>query len=371
MIDRTDHDAIQDLLEGYVDETLDRSTRHRVDEHLAGCAECRAILDEVAPVNLDALGPGAWDERAARRAIRRSIRRTVVDAALVILAVWIAGWLVLVLVVQPFIIGRGDRPVAAGRATIDAAVMLTPGAALGELSVVSSGLSRIYQAEMRLPIGSGSNRIGEVETRLGLFGVQVSSGADDWERGGSARSTLLGLGSGTVATVSVYWEDPLTIGEAQQLADSTSHDTRVVWVGFHDGTPLGDSLFGRVLGYPTCGTRPDLDDDFFRATSAGGGGGGIGFAPVPIGSALDDVRRGVRNLADNPQVAAALFHRGETLEGEMAAVVEHLESPEPGVAVLVFTGPTPQLLGLLDDLEVDGEMLGVDLYNWSTPFCGR
>ena len=46
------HDQIQDLLEGYVDETLDRGTRRQVEAHLAGCEECRAILEGIPPVEL-------------------------------------------------------------------------------------------------------------------------------------------------------------------------------------------------------------------------------------------------------------------------------------------------------------------------------
>ncbi len=53
------HEELQDLLEAYVDETLDRATRAEVDRHLAGCDECRAIIllgdNDLDPASFDAI----------------------------------------------------------------------------------------------------------------------------------------------------------------------------------------------------------------------------------------------------------------------------------------------------------------------------
>jgi anti-sigma factor RsiW len=64
------HEELQDLLESYVDETLDRTTRAEVDRHLAGCDNCRAILDGVPAVHLGAIERVAFDDWAMGRLVR-------------------------------------------------------------------------------------------------------------------------------------------------------------------------------------------------------------------------------------------------------------------------------------------------------------
>ncbi len=126
------HEEIQDLLEGYVDETLDRATRREVDAHLATCDECRAVLEGVAPVDLGAVEPSSWTQRDMRRAVRRSMFRVAVDVVLLVIAVTLVAWLVSLTLIHPLIINRGGRAEAATIATADLAVMFNPGASVTE-----------------------------------------------------------------------------------------------------------------------------------------------------------------------------------------------------------------------------------------------
>jgi anti-sigma factor RsiW len=103
------HEEIQDLLEGYVDETLDRATRREVDAHLATCDECRAVLEGVAPVDLGAIEPSSWTQRDMRRAVRRSMFRVAVDVVLLVIAATLVAWLVSLTLIHPLIINRGGR----------------------------------------------------------------------------------------------------------------------------------------------------------------------------------------------------------------------------------------------------------------------
>jgi anti-sigma factor RsiW len=80
------HDEIQDRLEAYVDDRLTREERRAMDAHLEQCVECREILDEVAPVDVSALGPTRFDSAAMKRTVRRSMFRTAVNTALLLLA---------------------------------------------------------------------------------------------------------------------------------------------------------------------------------------------------------------------------------------------------------------------------------------------
>lgn len=377
------HAEIQDLLEGYVDETLDRDTYRVVDAHLAGCEECRTILDEVAPVDLTELAGGAIDDRVLRRSVRRAVRRTVIDTALGLLALWIALWLIAALVVQPLIVGRGDRAVAASRATYDLAMMFNEGATVTDIEISSGFLQREFTMTVALPIGSNLAEMGSISTRLGILGFGDANGGRVWpfveslDNGGDAQVRLEQLGSGTVATVATRFSEPISIGRAQQIADSTAHDVRVVWAGFpiDDAAERSGMLFepGSTVGYGTCLSPVPFDDGFFGATSAGGGGSGsIAFSNASIETALSEVRRALANLADHSGLTANMGVSGSTSPERIGQALDYLTQPDPGVTSLVVTGPTPEIVGFLDDVGADWvSVLGVDLYNWSQPVCGR
>ncbi len=376
------HDEIQDLLEGYVDETLDRETYRAVDEHLAGCEECRTILDEVAPVDLSGLAGGAVDERVLRRSVRRAMRRTVIDAALTLLALVMAVWLVGVFVIQPLIVNRGGRAAAASRATYDLAIMFNEGATVTDFKIDSTSFRRVFTVDLSLPVGSGLAELGSVSTRLGIVGLGGAGGGRWWpfvdnlDTGGDARERLELLGSGTVATVSVRFSDPISIGRAQQLADSTAHDVRVVWAGFPvDATEERSGLLfesGSTVGYGTCLGPETLGDDFFGATSADGGSGSIAFWPASIDKALTEVRRALGNLVDHPNLIADLAVPEPSSPERVEQALTYLSRPDPGVVSLVVTGPTAEILGFLGETEeARASVLAVDLYNWSIPVCGR
>jgi predicted anti-sigma-YlaC factor YlaD len=124
------HEELQDLLEDYVDDRLNRPARKVVDDHLKGCAECRSILDDVAPVDIAALGAGRFDEHVMRRTVRRSLFRTAVNTAMLLFAGFITVWFLSALVIQPLVVNRGGRAAEIARASIDVATMSNPGAVL-------------------------------------------------------------------------------------------------------------------------------------------------------------------------------------------------------------------------------------------------
>jgi hypothetical protein len=376
------HDEIQDLLEGFVDETLDRDTYREVKAHLTGCAECRSILDEVAPVDLSGLMGGSVDERMLRRSVRRAMWRTVIDAALMLLALVLAVWIVGTFVVQPLVVNRGGRAAAAARATYDIAAMFNEGATVTDFTIESTSFRRVFTVDLALPVGSDMVDMGTVATRLGVFGFRGETGGRVWpfvenrDSGGDAREELDRLGSGTVATVAVRFGEPVSIERAQELADSTEHDVRVVWAGFpvdaieeKSGLPFEP---GSVVGYGTCLDPPNVDDDFFAATSASGGGNSGGFSPASIGGALSEVRRALTNLVGHPQLATELPYAGADSLERVQQALTYLSQADPGVVSLVVTGPTPEILGFLDEAaSAWTSVLAVDLYNWSIPVCGR
>ncbi len=128
-----EHHLARDLLEGYVENSLEPETRSQLEAHLAACEECRGILAaNEAPVALpDAAEPGRdWDEKRMRKTVRRTLFRLVFDA----LSIWIIGFVVLTIVssfaIQPLLINRGDRSRTSAIATWDLAIMTTPGATI-------------------------------------------------------------------------------------------------------------------------------------------------------------------------------------------------------------------------------------------------
>jgi len=377
------HDEIQDLLEGYVDETLDRATYKRVEAHLAGCAECRAILDEVAPVDLSGLAGGAVDERALRRSVRRAMWRTVTNTALMLVSLWIVGWLISAAVIQPLVVNRGDRAVIATRATFDMAMMVNEGAITTDWDVTSGPASRTNTAHLALQVGAGAKELGEVGSRIGITRFGDPLGGWFWpyvtgnNTGTPGEYRLSELGSGTVATVAAHFNEPISMARAQELADSTEYDVRVVWAGFPtsqredlDETPFSGFGYG-VLGYPTCLEPGMVDESHFGGTSASGGYG-IGIAPASITNALAEVRRVVGTLTANPWLIERVIDQNASDVERLEQTAAHLAQADPGVVTLVVTGPTTELVEFLAETEVEYPVvLAVDFYNWSDFVCGR
>lgn len=375
------HDEIQDLLEGYVDETLDRPTRRLVDQHLGSCEDCRAILDHVEPVDLSLLGTARFDERAMRRVVRRSIFRIATDAVMIMVAAVLLLALLSLLLFQPLVIGRGGRAAQAARATIDLAAMLTPGAVVTAGQIQSGLFDREISIEVAIPIGSGSRLLGPMAIRLGAFGLADIDGGRPWgflgPEGfdGDAQEQLARLGTGTVVTVRIDYTTPISVSDAQEIADSTLDDIRVVWAGFDVPSTTGDFpswTADGVLGYATCGGQFDLTNETLAATSAGFSGSLPGSA-ASIATALQRVRDGIANVASSSEITSLLVEgRGD--DDTMAGVLARLAEPDPGVRTLVVTGPSAEVADYLSDSSTpphDARTLVSDFYNWSTPICGR
>jgi hypothetical protein len=362
------HDEIQDLLEGYVDETLDRETRRQVEAHLSGCEECRAILDGIPPVGLGDVA-ATWDERGMRRAVRRSMLRMAADALLLLFVGWLVAWILSLLIVQPFILNRGDRAVAATIATVDVAIMLNPGATVEGYSYRSGMAARFTEVELALPVGSAMKSLGIVDSRIGLFGFGDIPGGrlfpylSETDRGGGEEH-LGAVGAGTVATVGLWFKPTLDPAAAQAIVDSEA-DVSVVWAGFEVAGEEGSDLApGGILGYGTCGSFPITVSD--AAGSSGGGSGTALGGPASVTDALDETRRAIGSVLEHPDLLAGL---GASVDDASSALAR-LERPQ--VAELVVTGPTPEVLRFIDEAEPDAvSVIEFEFINWSQPPCGR
>ena len=374
------HSEIQDLLEAYVDDALDRPTRKLVESHIAGCAECQAILDDVAAVDLSGLTGGVVDEKLLRRSVRKAMRRTIADAVLVLVAGFIVVWFICAALLQPLVVNRSGRAASAARATIDMAIMLNPGVTITDVQIDSNWLSRLVTAEVALSVGTSSEPAGTITSRIGAFRIGGEAGNSFFPYVNSDSTTtidsagLMRLGDATVATVQLWFDEPISLAKAQQFADAPANDVRVIWAGFptSDGWSdpgLAENFGHGVLGYGTCGASFP-NDEFFGATSASFSGTGM-YEPASIRNALDQVRRSLVNLASSPAVSDANTF-GPNGPAQVQAAADYLATDDPGLISLVVTGPSVELAGFLNEAGVPfAAVLGVDFYNWSTPICGR
>ena len=373
------HREIQDRLEAYVDDRLSREERREVDRHLRDCEECRAILDDVAPVDLSGLGPTTYDEATMRRTVRRSLFRTALDAALILLAGLTLFWFLSALLIQPLVIDRGGRAGDAVRMSIDLGSMLNPGAILVEGDVSSDLLSRQVDLEFALPVGAALTQTDHTSTTIGVFGV-----SDAWdgppgpesagtEFMGEAADQLANLGSGTVATVSMFYEDPMSVEQAQDLADHPGADVRVVWAGFDSSlgqeTPPNWTFTG-ALGYGTCLHQDPLDEEVLSSSSAGFSSGSM-FASPSVRRALDSVISGLENIEGRPELVDYVVRPYGDDPGSVSAVLDYLRN-DPEVMILVLTGPSPEVARFVESSPgtAVASVLAVDFYNWTDSICG-
>lgn len=377
------HADIQDLLEGYVDDRLDRPTRKLVDEHLKECSECREILDDVAPVDISALGTTVYDERAMRRTIRRSMFRTAWNTVLLLFAGWIALWIFAALVLQPLVVNRGGRAADIARASIDLGIMLNPGVALTDGAISSGLFSRQVDLDFAVPVGGGLEPAFSKSTDINMFGLMdrpgISNSNDYGQFQGEALDQLSNLGESTVATTSLWFDSPVTMDEAQAIADDGGA-FRVVWAGF-------DASLGRVapleapgwtaagtLGYTTCHHLPgnELGDDLLGATSAGFGQGmAFLFGRASLDAARNSVVAALTNIASRDELVDYVVQPYHDDRNDISELVAELRT-DPKVTVLVVTGPSSAIAEYLaTEPGVSANVLSVDFYNWSDGICGR
>lgn len=377
------HEEIQDLLEDYVDDRLDRPTRKLVDDHLKECTECREILDEVAPVDVSALGTSMYDERLMRRTVRRSLFRTAWNTVLLLLAGWIAIWFFTALVVQPFLVNRDGRAADAARASIDLGVMLNPGVVLTDGSISSNLLSRQVDLDFAVPVGGGLQPAFTESTDVTLFGIRDRPGFSEpttfGQFQGEALDQLSNLGDSTVATVNLWFDSPVTMEEAQAIADDQDFEFRVIWAGF-------DASLGRVaplepprwtaagtLGYATClPPLDDLGDDLLGASSASFGHGmSFLFGRSSIDQARNSVVAALTNIASSNELVDYVVQPYDEDGDDIGELLTEFRA-DPLVTALVVTGPSIAIAEYLQsEPGVSANVIAVDFYNWTDGICGR
>jgi len=372
------HEEIQDRLEAYVDERLTRDERREVDAHFKDCDECRAILDEVAQVDMTALGPMTYDEAAMKRTVRRSMFRTAFNTALLLVAGWIILWFLSVFVVQPLAVNRGGRAADAVRMSIDLPMMTYPGAVMIDGRIESGMLTRVVSLDFALPVGAGFEPGGRTSTSIGVFGIASLPIEDSpidalAEFQGQTLDQLANLGEGTVATIAVSYPAPISIERAQGIADDPGTDVRVVWAGFdasrgREEVPAWTS--GGTLGYGTCLADDILDDEILGATSAGFGGAS-NFSPSSLERALESVIAALVNIESRHELVDYVVGRFNDDPDDVSAILTELRS-NAEVTTLVVTGPSNEVAAFLAaESDLGATLLAVDFYNWTSGICGR
>ena len=364
------HNEIQDLLEPFVDDSLDPATRRIVDQHVSGCDACQAILDEVAPVDLDATSEMGMDATAVRRAIRRSTIRTIIEAAALLAFAYMTLWLVVGLIARPLLVDRGDRAQDATLATMDLGILNNPGAVASEITYDSSWLARTTTVEFSLPIGTDVEPLGVLDSRLGPIGFGDARGGTltpyfSWGIPGSdPLDVLRRLGDGTVATVMFsYFDRPLTLEEAQTLI-ATDLDVSFTWAGFDvsGGVDTSGRAENAMFGYGLC-VLPDRD---WGQGSGGSGSAGGAFGSASIADTRDLTLTAVNNLLDHPEIASGARMDIDRLEQASS----RLTSDEAKVAALVVTGPSDQILAFAAERGTNTiTTLAIDFYNWGGGSC--
>ncbi|HDH24602.1 MAG TPA: hypothetical protein ENH00_00205 [Actinobacteria bacterium] len=372
-----EHHIARDLLEGYVEDTLESDTRAELEEHLTGCTECRSILEGVeAPVHLgNTIGQPtqAWDEKQLRKTIRRTLFRLVFDA----ISIWIIGAIALTILsayaIQPLVVNRGDRVRSAAIATWDLPVLVTPGARVSGWLNNPTPFGRDLSVDLVRPIGDATRPLGTFDTHLGLIKFSGKHGSPLFPHfggDGSRPFTPERLPVDTVVTVQLqWWEDSISIADAESLQPAKD-GARIVWVGF-DVTPAlpSDPLHPsfEVLGYGTCGEPTILDSAVGSMTSGGGGGSRFGCPSTSgngVASALQQVRRALDNLASHPELMKAAGPASVALRNA-DTVAAWLAGNDPAVVSLVITGPTENVAKIMEASGADAAIqLDVDFWNW-------
>lgn len=350
------HDDAVGKLDAFLADELPAGERPEMEHHIASCPDCQALL---APVELDD-SVGSPDDDGVRRSVRRAMRRTAVDAAALAVIVILVFGMFSLFILQPLLIGRGDRGQQAARATWEAPMLFNPGVSVTRLRTTPGLLDRTVTSDVGIALGVGTQQLDPMTTSISLFDIDIERVAS-FDEPAYVSNVLDGLDDGTVVTVHVSLPRPIGEDAAQALAEDPGHDVRITWVGFD----VTSSEFP-VVGYPVCRSIDTPSNELFGAPSASAGGT-TGSAPVDVASAIDSAIDAVGELAGHDEVADALGG-----DAALRSLSEALTTSRPNVASVVVTGPTPEVGSFLADLGVpDGAVLAVGFYNWGSPVCGR
>lgn len=311
------------------------------------------------PVRFDEL-PN-YDDDTLRRSVRRAIGRTAVDAAALTVIFLVVGLLLSLFIIQPLVMNRGDRAAAAARAAYEVPMIFNPGVEVSRFRIESGLWGRTTTAEVGIPLGSGIHPLEDLTSEIGLFSLDVARLTRAPAALVPISDVLPGLDPGTVVTVAFGSPTPLSLDEAQSLADDPGADVRLTWVGFD----ALSSALGQP-GYPLCRNFDTPDRDLFAATSASAGGT-MTSGPPSVERALNSMREALDVIAADDDVARAVAG----VSGAVASLADAMDG-EVAVTSFVVTGPTPEVVAFLDDLGVsDGQVLAVGFYSWGSPVCGR
>ena len=110
MNDRSDCDAIDELLSGHIDGELTQGARQRVEVHVDGCARCAARLDELKAVraSVGALPIAQLDRETWRKMMNDATARTTRGIGWLLLIG--GGIAVLGFAIYEFLLAETDAP---------------------------------------------------------------------------------------------------------------------------------------------------------------------------------------------------------------------------------------------------------------------
>lgn len=401
-----EHHVAQDLLVGYAEGTLTPETKTSLEEHLAGCAECRGILEEDLPISLPlAPTPPIWTQKRAVRTGRRALFRAALAAVFAYLLVGVPLTALSRNAISA-VIDRNGRGVVAAQVPASIGTLFVPGGQARTIGPESKLMEREYGARISRQIGGIQRNVGDIWLKIGLSSTEtrvVPANSDatfpanpyssTWNPTGLGTSGGSGLTQGilpdgSVITVQLFF-DGLSLEEARdRLAQlgcgrvptdggssarkhavpvpktsaaiapapaqpveelspearfySNLAETSVTWVGF------AADPSGLVGGYSAVG------------------GFGHGYLGAPSGCDLEVARKEVTaklDLLSRPEFSR-MFEGGD--DGPQALRTARKEiSENPRVVTIVVTGPTRSVEKIIQGAKaVTVFQLDQDLYNY-------
>jgi hypothetical protein len=357
-----EHPTREELLR-YLDDDASPAAAARIADHVESCDECTSRLGDLSePVAVGTTDaePPSYDAKRMRRAVRRTLFSVAWRAAALLVVVLFVGQFLGALVIDPLVIGRGERTTRHVVASLDLPVMLRPGAEIHQFTSNPGVFRRTTEVQVERVVGGTVVALGSYETQLGPFGVRtpdstLSPGSGPRLTGDPVDQSPIEfqpgrLGDGTAVTVELVWFDAVDREVAATLPDD--HDDVVLtWVGF-DVLDLPQEDLSNRLGYSTCAEIPA-----WVVERSFGGYGGSGFRALPDerhgpDHALEQLRRATDNLAATGWLDDEAILDGGPLE-DLQATADWLHDNDPQVARAVVTGPTAAIADIVEAHDPD------------------
>ncbi len=360
---------INPLLSEYLKGGLNEETTRKIEEHLESCKECSFLLDELE--NKAFMGESGTPAYEVKK-IEASFMRRVVGRIFTIGLVIFAAWYVLFYFALPIAFNKSiaEKQEQARYAVDDLIQFTIPAARIKNVQNSGKmGVANIYQyAEFEKRQTDGFTKSGKIDLAIPAY-IGNSDLKMDWSLDGQGSDItfkfpqtrdetgmknqwdkLVKLQDGTKAFVALYFTNPISVKEAENILTTANSQDRNTWFAIDTVETGMNKFYGKGIynvewGFPmSLQITPATADTVSKDKS----GRAVSMTSTNREHDVDTIagkfKKEMKDFEKYSQILGA-----EEFTKELSDVNKYLDSNELRIKGTILSAPTSDLLMLRDN----------------------